>query len=97
MAGYVLTERSAFVTTLRDTDPVVITAIKAVLGKSHADIYVMVGSVTDSEVSAVVSPANSFGFMDAGIDKYFLSHDDTIAIDLQYGRHPAAGIDQDRW
>jgi O-acetyl-ADP-ribose deacetylase (regulator of RNase III) len=53
---------------IRDTDPAVIAAIKADLGNEHSEISAMVGSVIDVEVSAVVSPANSFGFMDAGVD-----------------------------
>jgi len=32
------------------------------------------GSITDLEVDAVVSPANSFGFMDGGIDAVYLDH-----------------------
>jgi O-acetyl-ADP-ribose deacetylase (regulator of RNase III) len=53
---------------IRDTDPAVIATIKANLGSEHSDISVMVGSIIDVEVSAVVSPANSFGFMDGGVD-----------------------------
>jgi O-acetyl-ADP-ribose deacetylase (regulator of RNase III) len=53
---------------IRDTDPAVIAAINADLGAEHPDISAMVGSITDAEVSAVVSPANSFGFMDGGVD-----------------------------
>jgi O-acetyl-ADP-ribose deacetylase (regulator of RNase III) len=57
---------------IRDTDPAVIAAIKTDLGNEHSDISTMVGSITDVEVSAVVSPANSFGFMDAGVDLVYL-------------------------
>lgn len=32
------------------------------------------GSILDVECDAVVSPANSFGFMDGGIDAVYLSH-----------------------
>lgn len=32
------------------------------------------GSILDVECDAVVSPANSFGFMDGGIDAIYLSH-----------------------
>jgi O-acetyl-ADP-ribose deacetylase (regulator of RNase III) len=53
---------------IRDTEPAVIAAIKADLGNKNSDISAMVGSITDVEVSAVVSPANSFGFMDGGVD-----------------------------
>ncbi len=57
---------------IRDTDPAVIAAIKADLGNEQSDILAMVGSITDVEVSAVVSPANGFGFMDAGVDLAYL-------------------------
>jgi O-acetyl-ADP-ribose deacetylase (regulator of RNase III) len=53
---------------IRDTDPMLIAAIKADLGNDHPDISAMAGSIIDVEVSAVVSPANSFGFMDDGIN-----------------------------
>ena len=38
------------------------------------------GSILDVECDAVVSPANSFGFMDGGIDAIYLSH---FGYDLQ--------------
>jgi O-acetyl-ADP-ribose deacetylase (regulator of RNase III) len=38
------------------------------------------GSILDVECDAIVSPANSFGFMDGGIDAVYLSH---FGYDLQ--------------
>lgn len=35
------------------------------------DVEIYRGSILDLEVDAVVSPANSFGFMDGGIDKVY--------------------------
>ena len=32
------------------------------------------GSIVDVECDAVVSPANSYGFMDGGIDAVYLGH-----------------------
>src|SRR5690349_8160234 len=32
------------------------------------------GSIFDAECDAVVSPANSFGFMDGGIDRLYTQH-----------------------
>jgi O-acetyl-ADP-ribose deacetylase (regulator of RNase III) len=32
------------------------------------------GSILDVQFDAVVSPANSFGFMDGGIDAVYLNH-----------------------
>lgn len=37
-------------------------------------VTVQQGSILDVECDAVVSPANSFGFMDGGIDAIYLSH-----------------------
>jgi len=56
---------------IRDTDPALIAAIKADLDNDRLDISAMVGSIIDAEVSAVDSPANSFGFMDDGINLVF--------------------------
>jgi O-acetyl-ADP-ribose deacetylase (regulator of RNase III) len=58
---------------IRDTDPAVIAALKAGLGNQQSEILAMVGSITDVEVSALVSPANGFGFMDGGIDLVYSS------------------------
>jgi len=38
------------------------------------------GSILETECDAIVSPANSFGFMDGGIDAVYLSH---FGYDLQ--------------
>jgi O-acetyl-ADP-ribose deacetylase (regulator of RNase III) len=37
-------------------------------------VEVHTGSIVDLEVDAVVSPANSFGFMDGGVDAVYLDH-----------------------
>lgn len=37
-------------------------------------VMVYRGSILDLDVDAVVSPANSFGFMDGGIDKLYSAH-----------------------
>ncbi len=37
-------------------------------------VTIHTGSILDLEVSAVVSPANSFGFMDGGIDSLYTRH-----------------------
>jgi len=39
-----------------------------------ADVSIHRGSITDLSVDAVVSPANSFGFMDGGIDLLYSRH-----------------------
>ncbi len=38
------------------------------------DVTIHRGSILDLEVDAVVSPANSFGFMDGGIDRFYSYH-----------------------
>jgi O-acetyl-ADP-ribose deacetylase (regulator of RNase III) len=58
---------------IRDTDPMVIAAIEAEIGNDQPDISATVGSILDLEVSAVVSPANGFGFMDDGINLVYSS------------------------
>jgi O-acetyl-ADP-ribose deacetylase (regulator of RNase III) len=65
---------------IRDTDTAAIAAIKAGLGNDTSEISVMVGSIVDIEVSAVVSPGNSFGFLDDGVD---LLYSDLFGRDLQ--------------
>lgn len=42
------------------------------VGEKYEMVEVLQGSIFDSNCDAVVSPANSFGFMDGGID--MLSH-----------------------
>ncbi len=37
-------------------------------------VTIQQGSILDVECDAIVSPANSFGFMDGGIDAIYLSH-----------------------
>src|SRR5882724_7435431 len=37
-------------------------------------VSVQTGSILDLECDAVVSPANSFGFMDGGIDGLYMNH-----------------------
>lgn len=52
---------------IRDTNPDVISAVLA----TSAWIDASVGSILDEPVDAVVSPGNSFGFMDGGIDAVY--------------------------
>ncbi len=40
----------------------------------YPEVTFHVGSILDLEVEAVVSPANSFGFMDGGIDAAYSAH-----------------------
>jgi hypothetical protein len=34
-------------------------------------VYVSCGNIFDLKADAIISPANSFGFMDGGIDRYY--------------------------
>lgn len=42
--------------------------------KDVPDVEVYTGSILDLDVDAIVSPANSFGFMDGGIDVIYSRH-----------------------
>lgn len=60
---------------------IILTAVESDLAKSWhrhcgqlAGVSVHVGSILDLKVDAVVSPANSFGFMDGGIDRVYSHH-----------------------
>ncbi len=62
-------------------DKLILSALDSVLGDAWTRwcgeldfVEVRIGSITDLEVDAVVSPANSFGFMDGGIDAVYLDH-----------------------
>jgi O-acetyl-ADP-ribose deacetylase (regulator of RNase III) len=46
-----------------------------------AEVSIHLGSILDLECDAVVSPANSFGFMDGGIDALYLNHFGKIVQD----------------
>lgn len=52
---------------LRDINPAVVDAWKAAFGDAHG-VRVSCGSIFDLAADAIVSPANSFGHMDGGID-----------------------------
>jgi O-acetyl-ADP-ribose deacetylase (regulator of RNase III) len=66
---------------------IILTAVEKSLAESWRKfcgdldfVSVHQGSILDVECDAVVSPANSFGFMDGGIDAVYLSH---FGSDLQ--------------
>jgi O-acetyl-ADP-ribose deacetylase (regulator of RNase III) len=52
---------------LWDVNPAVVLAWKRILRESE-DVQIGSGDILRTEVDAVVSPANSFGYMDGGID-----------------------------
>jgi O-acetyl-ADP-ribose deacetylase (regulator of RNase III) len=56
---------------LCDTNKAVVSAWLKVF-VDHRDIEIVEGSIIDQKVDAVVSPANSFGFMDGGADAVYL-------------------------
>lgn len=55
---------------LCDTNKAVISAFLKVFVDDH-NVEVVEGSIVDQLVDAVVSPANSFGFMDGGVDTVY--------------------------
>jgi O-acetyl-ADP-ribose deacetylase (regulator of RNase III) len=55
---------------LRDTDPHVVLAFTQVFG-GHDRVSFGSGDVLAADVDAIVSPANSFGQMDGGIDLHY--------------------------
>jgi O-acetyl-ADP-ribose deacetylase (regulator of RNase III) len=55
---------------LRDTDPHVVLAFTQVFG-GHDDVSFGSGDLLAAGVDAIVSPANSFGRMDGGIDLHY--------------------------
>lgn len=68
--------------TICDTNKAVCDACREVM---PPEIEVVHGSILDHEWDAVVSPANSFGFMDGGIDAVYTKRFGRgLQIDLQY-------------
>lgn len=55
---------------LRDTDPHVVLAFTQIFG-GHDHVSFGSGDLLGAELDAVVSPANSFGRMDGGIDLHY--------------------------
>lgn len=60
---------------------IILTAVEESLAKAWSEfcgdldfVEIHRGSILDVECDAVVSPANSFGFMDGGIDAIFMSY-----------------------
>jgi O-acetyl-ADP-ribose deacetylase (regulator of RNase III) len=51
----------------------------------HPNVVVHRGSILDVHCDAVVSPANSFGFMDGGIDALY-THHFGIEVQIRVGR-----------
>jgi len=56
---------------LRDIDPDVVNAWRKYF-KGIADVRISLGEIFESSADAIVSPANSFGYMDGGIDLVYL-------------------------
>lgn len=57
---------------LIDTNASMVTAWQTVFAEAQ-DVTVTTGDITTLTIDAIVSPANSFGFMDGGLD-YAISH-----------------------
>ena len=55
---------------IRDTDPLVFGAMTAAFAGEYT-VTVSQGDIFDARADAIVSPANSFGCMDGGIDQVF--------------------------
>ncbi|WP_232296549.1 macro domain-containing protein [Plesiocystis pacifica] len=55
---------------LRDVNPHCVLAFTQLFG-GEDDVSFGSGDLTQAQVDAVVSPANSFGIMDGGIDRYY--------------------------
>ena len=58
---------------LRDIDPGVVAAWGAEFG-SEPSVAISCGNIFEQAADAIVSPANSFGFMDGGIDLVYSHH-----------------------
>ena len=58
---------------LADLNPELIKSWKSFFS-DEKDISIIQGNITDIKCDAIVSPANSFGFMDGGIDYALLEH-----------------------
>lgn len=58
---------------LRDIDPVVAAAWQAEFGHEPS-VAISCGNIFEQAADAIVSPANSFGFMDGGIDLVYSHH-----------------------
>ena len=58
---------------LRDIDPGVVAAWQAVFGHEPS-VAISCGNIFEQAADAIVSPANSFGFMDGGIDLVYSRH-----------------------
>lgn len=65
---------------IRDRNEYLVAWAKSALAGLE-DVDVDVGSPLDAAVDAIVSPANSFGFMDGGIDRAYSEH---FGWDLQH-------------
>jgi O-acetyl-ADP-ribose deacetylase (regulator of RNase III) len=62
---------------LRDTNAAVVEAWQEYFSEC-GDVFVSRGDILDEPADAIVSPANSFGFMDGGVD---------LAYSLRFGWH----------
>lgn len=58
---------------LRDLNPALVAAWKSAF-EGDPNVHISQGEIFDLRADAVVSPANSFGFMDGGIDLVYSEH-----------------------
>ncbi|MEL7230969.1 MAG: macro domain-containing protein [Pseudomonadota bacterium] len=58
---------------LSAVEPELFNAFRTVASALH-DVDAIQGSILDIDCDAIVSPANSFGFMDGGIDAVYMRH-----------------------
>lgn len=54
-----------------DTNPAVTHALREVFGSNTDEVKVLWGNILEHAADAIVSPANSHGFMDGGIDRAY--------------------------
>ena len=58
---------------LRDINPAMVAAWRAAF-EGVADVHVSRGDIFEVQADAIVSPANSFGYMNGGIDLLYSHH-----------------------
>ena len=69
---------------LADTNPDIIDAWKAIAKDDYPNVTTHYGSIFDLPSDAIVSPSNSFGFMDGGVDWYITDYlDKQLQEELQ--------------
>ena len=60
--------------TLVDPAPAIASAFRDAVQRAGIDVDVVCGAIHDVDADAVVSPTNSFGFMDGGLDLTHVLH-----------------------